>query len=198
MASFAYLRVSTNDQTTSQQLSQIFSAGYEVEPDRVFVEEGVSGKVPALQREQFKRLHDRLRAGDMLLVVKLDRLGRDMLDVVTTIDNFIKQGVSVNVIGLGVLDSSPQSRLTLMMLAAISEFERSLISERTKSKLAQMKADGVKLGRPVKHTDASLKANALELFKLGYSWRKVARQLGIALSTLQRMMKDSLVHCQIQ
>lgn len=189
MASFAYLRVSTADQSTNQQLSQISGAGFSIDPDRVFVEHGVGGKVPALQREQFKRLNDRLSAGDILHVVKLDRLGRDMIDVVSTIDDFIKRGVSVNVIGLGVLDNSPQSRLTLSLLAAISEFERSLISERTKSKLAQLKVDGVKLGRPVKHTNESLKAKAQELFNSGLSWRKVAGQLGVALSTLQRMMK---------
>lgn len=192
MASFAYLRVSTSDQTTSQQLSQISGAGYQVDPDRCFVEHGVGGKVPALSREQFKRLNDRLSAGDILHVVKLDRLGRDMLDVVSTIDNFIKRGVAVNVIGLGVLDNTPQSRLTLSLLAAISEFERSLISERTKSKLAQLKADGRKLGRPVKFSDSALTAKALELFAKGTSWRKVAVELGIALSTLQRLMKQKL------
>jgi len=101
LASFAYLRVSTSDQTTSQQLSQISGAGFQVDPDRVFVESGVGGNVPVLQREQFKRLNERLSSGDILHVVKLDRLGRDMLDVVGTIDNFIKRGVAVNVIGLG-------------------------------------------------------------------------------------------------
>jgi putative DNA-invertase from lambdoid prophage Rac len=76
------------------------------------------------------------------------------------------------------------------MLAAISEFERSIISERTKAKLDQLKADGIKLGRPVKHTDESLKAQADELFKGGSSWRATAKTLGMSLSTLQRMMKD--------
>lgn len=192
MASFAYLRVSTADQSTNQQLSQISGAGFLIDSDRVFVEHGVGGKVPALQREQFKRLNDRLSSGDILHVVKLDRLGRDMLDVVGTIDIFIKRGVAVNVIGLGVLDNTPQSRLTLSLLAAISEFERSLISERTKSKLAQLKADGRKLGRPVKFSDATLTAKALELFAKDTSWRKVASELGIALSTLQRLMKQKL------
>lgn len=192
MATFAYLRVSTTDQTTEQQLKQILDAGYSVESDRVYVEHGVSGKVPALQREQFKRLHDRLSAQDSIIVAKLDRLGRDTLDVISTIENLTAMGVSVVVLGLGVLDQSPQSRLTLTMLAAISQFERELISERTKAKLAQLKADGVKLGRPVKIDDAALKARADELFAQGLSWRKVASELGVALSTLQRMMQSSV------
>jgi putative DNA-invertase from lambdoid prophage Rac len=190
MATFAYLRVSTTDQTTEQQLKQILDAGYAVESDRVYVELGVSGKVPALQREQFRRLHDRLSKQDTIIVAKLDRLGRDTLDVISTIENLTGMGVSVVVLGLGVLDQSPQSRLTLTMLAAISQFERELISERTRAKLAQLKAEGVKLGRPVKIDDVALRARADELFGQGLSWRKVASELGVALSTLQRLMKS--------
>ena len=189
MATFAYLRVSTIDQTTEQQLKQITDAGYTVEPDRVFTEQGVSGKVPALQREQFQRLHDRLSSGDSLIVSKLDRLGRNTLDVIATIENLIERGVAVIVLGLGTLDKSPQSRLTLTMLAAISQFEREMISERTKAKLAQMKADGIQLGRPVKRDLAPLREKAVQLFAEGLSWRKVAAELNIALSTLQHLMK---------
>jgi putative DNA-invertase from lambdoid prophage Rac len=189
MATFAYLRVSTKDQTTEQQMAQIASAGHTVEQDRVFIEHGISGKVPALQREQFQRLNDRLNAGDTLIVAKLDRLGRDIVDVVTTVRTLTDRGVTLAILGLGTLDNSAQSNLTLNMLAAISEFERQIISERTKAKLQQMKADGVKLGRPVMVDDAELKAKAQELFKSGSSWRGTAKALGISLSTLQRMMK---------
>lgn len=156
--------------------------------------ENISGKVPALQRPKFKELKDRLDAGDVLVVVKLDRLGRDTLDVITTIQELIqKKGVSIVVLGLGVLDGSPQSNLTMTMLIAISSFERELISERTRAKLAQLKADGVKLGRPTKINDVTLKAKADELFSNGMSWRNVAGQLGIALSTLQRLMRIKTV-----
>lgn len=189
MATFAYLRVSTKDQTTEQQLAQLEGAGYQIEKDRVYVEQGVSGKVPALQREQFSKLNERMDSGDSLIVTKLDRLGRDMLDVIATIRDLTERGISIVILGLGTLDSTPQSKLTLAMLAAISEYERDLISERTKAKLAQLKADGVKLGRPVKATDEALREKAASLFAQNMSWRKVASELGIALSTLQRMMK---------
>lgn len=189
MAVFAYLRVSTKDQTTEQQLAQIQSAGYLIEKDRVYVEHGVSGKVPALQREQFSKLTEHMDSGDSLVVTKLDRLGRDMLDVIATIRDLTDRGVSISILGLGTLDGSPQAKLTLALLAAISEYERDLISERTKAKLAKLKADGVKLGRPVKATDDTLRQKAEALFAQNMSWRKVAGELGIALSTLQRMMK---------
>lgn len=189
MATFAYLRVSTKDQTTEQQLAQIQGAGHQIEKDRVYVEQGVSGKVPALQREQFSKLNERMDSGDSLVVTKLDRLGRDMLDVIATIRDLTERGVSVVIFGLGTLDNTPQSKLTLAMLAAISEYERDLISERTKAKLAKLKADGVKLGRPVKIADEVLRQKAELLFAQDMSWRKVAAELGVALSTLQRMMK---------
>lgn len=189
MTTFAYLRVSTTDQTTEQQLRQVREAGHIVDDDRVYVEHGVSGKVPALQREQFARLHDRLRAGDVVVVAKLDRLGRDVVDVVSTVQELTGKGVMLDVLGLGRLDSSAQSQLTLNMLAAISQFERQIIGERTKAKLAQLKADGVKLGRPVKSNDEQMRRRAVELMASGKSWRVTATELGIALSTLQRLMK---------
>ena len=75
------------------------------------------------------------------------------------------------------------------MLAAISEFERQIISERTKSKLDQLKRDGVKLGRPVKVGNDELKSKAKDLITGGLSWRKTAAELNVSLSTIQRMMK---------
>jgi len=191
MATFAYLRVSTKDQTTEQQLVQIQNAGHQIERDRVYVEQGVSGKVPSLQREQFSKLNERMDSGDSLVVTKLDRLGRDMLDVIATIRDLTERGIAVVILGLGTLDNTPQSKLTLAMLAAISEYERDLISERTKAKLAKLKADGMRLGRPVKTTDEALRQKAEALFAEKMSWRKVAAELGIALSTLQRMMRVS-------
>ena len=191
MAVFAYLRVSTSDQTNDQQLTQISQAGYQVEKDRVYVERGVSGKVPAMQREEFSKLSQRLGSGDTLVVSKLDRLGRDILDVIHTVRSLADQGVTLDVLGLGKLDGSPQASLTLNMLAAISQFERELISERTKAKLQQLKADGRKLGRPTKADNEALIRKAKELMATGASWRKTAQELGVALSTLQRMLKKA-------
>jgi putative DNA-invertase from lambdoid prophage Rac len=189
MATFAYLRISTKDQTTEQQLTHIESAGYKIEKDRVFIERGVSGKVPALQREQFQRLNDRLSSSNTLVVNRLDRLGRDILDVITTVRDLTERGIKLVVLGLGTLDNSAQSNLTLNMLAAISEFERQIISERTKSKLDQLKRDGVKLGRPVKVGNDELKTKAKNLITGGLSLRKTAAELNVSLSTIQRMMK---------
>ncbi|MDG1107697.1 MAG: recombinase family protein [Burkholderiaceae bacterium] len=191
MAVFAYLRVSTSDQTTDQQLTQISHAGYQVAKDRVYVEHAVSGKLPAMQREEFSKLFQRLGSGDILVVSKLDRLGRDILDVIHTVRTLAGHGVALEVLGLGKLDGGPQASLTLNMLAAISQFEREMISERTKAKLQQLKAEGRKLGRPTKTDDEASIRKAKELMATGSSWRKTAKELGVALSTLQRMLKNA-------
>ena len=79
---FAYLRVSTPGQATDNQLTEIQAAGFQIEP-RPIVTETVSGAVAAIQRRGFARLLDRLEAGDILVVTKLDRLGRNAMDVVS-------------------------------------------------------------------------------------------------------------------
>jgi len=77
------------------------------------------------------------------------------------------------------------------MLIAISTFEREIISERTKAKLNQLRLEGKRLGRPVKVTNEALKQKATELFAAGLSWRRVAKETNVALSTLQRMMRTA-------
>lgn len=123
-----------------------------------------------------------------LCVARIDRLGRDVLDVLATIENLLKKGIRIRVLGLGVLENSPEGQLLRNVLLSISQFERELISERTRAKLAHLKSTGVKLGRPSKADDAEKRQRAQELFAEGRSWRQVAKELGCALSTLQRLM----------
>jgi putative DNA-invertase from lambdoid prophage Rac len=83
---FAYCRVSTAEQTTENQVREIKAAGFNLEPHRV-VAEVVSGSVAANQRAGFAKLRDRLEAGDILVVTKLDRLGRNAMDVRSTVED---------------------------------------------------------------------------------------------------------------
>ncbi len=84
---FAYVRVSTTGQTTENQIQEIEAAGFHVEPRRI-VTETVSGSVAIAKRRGFSRLLDRLESGDVLIVTKLDRLGRDAIDVSTTVKSW--------------------------------------------------------------------------------------------------------------
>src|SRR5919206_1020547 len=92
---FAYVRVSTTGQTTDNQLGEVAAAGFTIEPHRV-VTETISGSVATAQRRGFTRLLDRLEAGDVLVVTKLDRLGRDAMDVGSTAARLAGPGVRVH------------------------------------------------------------------------------------------------------
>ena len=130
---FAYLRVSTNGQTTDNQLQEIKAAGFKVEPRRV-ITETVSGNVATAQRRGFTRLLDRLEPGDVLVVTKLDRLGRNVMDVGSTVGRLAELEVRVHCLALGGVDlTSSTGKLTMNVLNAVAEFERDLLVERTQA-----------------------------------------------------------------
>lgn len=149
---FAYARVSTAEQTNSNQRQEIEAAGYAIAPQR-FIEEHISGSVQAGQRPAFAKLLDRLESGDLLVVTKIDRIGRDSIDVQQTISQLKERGVRLVVLQLGNLDlTSPMGELVLKVMAAFADFERELIVERTLAGQARARAEGKHMGRPSKTT----------------------------------------------
>ena len=149
---FAYARVSTVEQLTENQREQIARAGYDIAPKR-FIEEQISGSVPSAQRPGFQRLLERMDEGDTLVVTKLDRIGRDSIDVQQTVERFQSEGIRLVVLQLGNLDlTSSAGALMVKMLAAVADFERDLIIERTQAGQARARAAGTHMGRPSKTT----------------------------------------------
>jgi putative DNA-invertase from lambdoid prophage Rac len=145
---FLYARVSTLDQTTDNQVGEVEAAGFAVDPRRI-VSETVSGSTAAMERKGFARLMDRLEADDVLIVTKLDRLGRNAMDVRTTVEALSVIGVRVHCLALGGVDlTSSAGKLTMGVISAVAEFERDLIVERTQAGLKRAKAAGTVLGRP--------------------------------------------------
>src|SRR5579864_2048570 len=123
MRTFLYARVSTADQTTANQVLEVSAAGFQVESHRV-VAECVSGSVAAGERAGFRKLIDRLEAGDVLIVTKLDRLGRNAMDVRATVERLAGEGVRVHCLALGGTDlTSPAGKMTMGVIAAVAEFE---------------------------------------------------------------------------
>lgn len=176
---FAYARVSTVTQLTDNQREQIKQAGYSIEKRR-YVEETISGSVPALQRPGFVSLLDKLEDGDTVVVTKLDRLGRDSIDVQQTVQLFAERGVRLIVLQLGNLDlTSKAGALMVKMLAAVADFERDLIIERTQAGLARAKAEGKRLGRPTKTTEKERRAITSALHA-GRTVSELAREYGIS------------------
>lgn len=146
---FAYCRVSTAEQTARNQSEEIKAAGFAIETHRL-VEETISGSVPAKKRPGFIKLIDRMESGDVLVVTKLDRLGRNAMDVRSTVERLSDSGVRVHCLALGGVDlTSAAGKMTMQVIAAVAEFERDLLIERTHSGISRAKglANG-SAGRP--------------------------------------------------
>ena len=182
---FAYVRVSTTGQTTENQIQEIEAAGFQVEPRRI-VTETVSGSTAIAQRRGFAKLMDRLEAGDVLIVTKLDRLGRDAIDVSLTVKALAGMGVRVHCLALGGVDlTSSAGTMTMNVLNAVAQFERDLLIERTQSGLKRAKAEGKTLGRPATLSEQQKQAVRYGL-AAGESVSALARKLGTSRQTVMR------------
>ena len=189
MAVFAYTRVSTTEQTTENQRLDIERAGYKV--DYFYSDEGVSGKVAAAQRPQFKALLGQIRDGETLVVSKLDRLGRDAQDVGATIKALAGRKIEVIVLQIGKLDlTSAAGKLMLTMLAAVAEMERDVLVERTQSGLARAKAEGKTLGRP-SSTTSEQRTAILQQHQAGASISSIARGFDISRASVMRIVRPA-------
>lgn len=180
---FLYARVSTSNQFTENQLQEVKSAGFDVQASRV-VEETISGSIAAKERPGFQKLLDRMDSGDVLIVTKLDRLGRNAMDVRATVEHLDSSGIRVHCLALGGVDlTSAAGKMTMQVLGAVAEFERDLLIERTQSGLARAKAEGKKLGRPeaLGTTAAVHRLKAKDMTQA-----EVAADLKIGIATVKR------------
>lgn len=185
---FAYCRVSTVDQTTDNQVREIETAAFKVDANRIIVET-VSGSTAAMQRKGFARLVDRLEADDVLIVTKLDRLGRNAMDVRATVDALAVAGVKVHCLALGGMDlTSAAGKMTMGVIAAVAEFERDLLIERTQAGLSRAKADGKALGRPAA-LDGQQQQTIRQRRSEGVSLGILAKEFGVSRAAIQRVEK---------
>jgi putative DNA-invertase from lambdoid prophage Rac len=183
---FAYCRVSTAEQSTENQRREIETAGFAIEKRRI-VEEAISGSVAAQERPGFSKLIDRLEPGDVLVVTKLDRLGRNAMDVRATVERLAELGVRVHCLALGGVDlTSPAGRMTMQVISAVAEFERDLLIERTQSGLRRAKAEGKELGRP-SALSATQRKMVLERLAAGASVAALAREFSASRQTIMRV-----------
>jgi putative DNA-invertase from lambdoid prophage Rac len=183
---FAYARVSTADQTTANQLREIESAGFAVDKRRV-VAECISGSVSANQRPGFAKLLDRMEEGDVLIVTKLDRLGRNAMDVRSTVEALAVRGIRVHCLALGGVDlTSAAGRMTMQVLNAVAEFERDPLIERTNAGIARAKAEGKPMGRPSALSHAE-QAEVLKRLSDGASVSAIAKQYSTSRQTIMRI-----------
>lgn len=183
---FAYCRVSTGDQTTDNQLQEIKAAGFSIEPRRI-ISECISGSVQAKERPGFNKLMDKLESGDVLVVTKLDRLGRNAMDVRSTVEALAANGVRVHCLALGGVDlTSAAGKMTMQVIAAVAEFERDLLIERTQSGVARAKSQGKHCGRPATFTDEE-QAKIVARIKKGETVSALAQAFKTTRQTIIRV-----------
>ena len=188
MRIFAYCRCSTSEQDNDNQVLAIRRARQDFAdiPDSRFIKETISGSTQAMKRPLFSELvNSRLESGDTLVVLKLDRLGRDNIDVQNTVNQLALKGITLICLDLPISDiTSPEGKFMLQVFSAFAEFERGRIRERTQEGLEKAKANGVRLGRPKgvsKHRDAIQVLKRSDL-----SQSAVAKQLGVGIATVKR------------
>ena len=179
---FGYVRVSTGEQSLSglgldAQRSAIDAEatrhGWTVEHH---ADEGVSGSVRPEDRPQLGHILDEIAAGDVLVVAKLDRLSRSLLDFASLMQKAKREGWQLVVLDLGVDTSTPAGEMMANVMASFAQYERRLIGQRTKAALAQRKQQGVRLGRPVE-IDQDVRLRIAREFHDGSSLSEIARTL---------------------
>lgn len=143
-----------------------------------------------MQRRGFSRLMDKLEAGDVLIVTKLDRLGRDAIDVSTTVKALAEMGVRVYCLALGGADlTSSAGTMTMTVLNAVAQFERDLLIERTQSGLKRAKSEGKALGRPSTLSDKQ-KQDVRDDLATGMSVSAIARKFMTSRQTIMRVRDE--------
>lgn len=181
-----YMRVSKADgsQSTDLQRDALLAAG--VDPLKLY-EDHASGKSD--DRPQLAACLKGMNAGDTLLVWKLDRLGRDLRHLLNTVHNLTERGIGLKVLtgeGTAIDTTTASGKLVFGIFAALAEFERKLISERTKAGLASARARGRTGGRPYKMTPAKVR---MAMAAMGHKETKVGAlcaELGVTRQTLYR------------
>ena len=180
-----YARVSTQDQDTAAQVEKLKAAGCE----RIFTEKESGGR---WDRPELQAMRQQLRAGDVVVITKLDRLSRSLKDLLFMLEEFAAAGVAFECITDKIETTSPAGKLMLQMIGAFAEFERSLIRQRTREGLDRAKAEGRTGGRPGK-LDPEQRAHALAQLRDGKAQSEVARLFKVNRATICRLAKELAV-----
>ena len=180
MSNTGYARVSTDDQDPAAQIDALKAAGC----DPIFVDRA-SGAT--MQRPEWRACDRGLGKGDTLTVVRIDRLGRSLADLVSTLDDLAARGVHFRSLTEGIDTSTPLGRMFYQIAASFAEYERALIRERTCAGIDAARAAGRRIGRPPALTDEQC-ALARQLHAHGEGVASIARLLKVSPSTVRRTL----------
>lgn len=178
-----YARVSTEDQKLDLQTSALKN----VNCDQIFADQGISGH--EFSRPGLDKALRRLKSGDTLVVWRLDRLGRSLLHLVEMMERLEKRKIAFISITEKIDTSSSGGKLIFHVLAALSEFERSLISERTRAGMAAARQNGKRLGRPPQLSASDIRDAARAVGESKEPLGLVAKRYKVTERTLKRALK---------
>ncbi len=183
-----YVRVSTTDQHGAAQRDALLEAG--VEEKYIYFDQ-LSGAKAAKERPGLSALLAFAREGDTVLVYRIDRLGRSLIDVLNTVAEMQERGIGLKSLVDGIDPSTASGRLQLGLFATLAEYERELINERVRAGVMAAKARGVKFGQqPVDETTVEDKVEtARRLLSEGKTAERVAKTVGWSRATLFRYLK---------
>ncbi len=182
-----YARVSTKEQDLALQMDALEKAG--CKPINIFKEKASGAKA---DRPELQKMMGQIREGDVIVIWKLDRLGRSLRDLVNLVSKIQEKGAGLKSLTDQIDTTTPQGKLTFHLFAALAEFERDIISERTKAGLASARARGRKGGRPKGLSkEARDKAMLAEtLYKQEeMSIKEICNHLNISRTTLYKYLK---------
>ena len=180
MTVIGYARVSTDEQNLGLQIAALEAVGC----DRIFSDHGISGAHN--NRPNLSRALRILRSGDKLVVWRLDRLGRSLINLIQLLDQLGKKEVKFHSLNENIDTNSSGGRLVFHMMAALAEFERTLISERTRAGMAAARAKGKHLGRPPSLTKQQC-LDAIRLIEIeNLPLKEVAKSYNVTIQTLLR------------
>tara|TARA_Y100000310_G_scaffold152483_1_gene151965 strand:+ start:10706 stop:11272 length:567 start_codon:yes stop_codon:yes gene_type:complete len=178
---FGYARVSTVDQNLDNQLEKLNNVGC----DRIYSEK-VSGK--DTNRPEFQKLMDHVREGDTIAVWKIDRIARNLKDLLTIVEELKERGVTLKILSQNIDTTTPQGKMFLSMLGMFAEFERDLLLERQREGIAIAKEKGKYKGR--KGVDPALKEQVIEQYNNGVKPKAIIEQTGLGRSTVFKIIKE--------
>lgn len=177
---FGYMRVSTDEQNLDLQWRALIDAGV---PRRCLFQDQASGG--KRDREGLAELLEAIGEGDVLVVWRLDRLARSLAHLIEIVELLQKRGAGLISLNESIDTTTAGGRLIFHIFGALAEFERSLISDRTKAGMAAARARGAKIGRPVEADTAKIR----ELSASGMTRLEVAERLGVSEMTVYRHLK---------
>ncbi|MGB3160378.1 MAG: recombinase family protein [Carnobacterium sp.] len=184
---YGYARVSTAGQNLTAQKKALTDAGTE----KIYSEK-VSGK--SIDRKQLDKLLKELKAGDTLIVTKMDRIARNVKEGIDFIESLNNNGITLHVLNMGIFDNTPTSKLIQNILLSVADWEREIILERQREGIALAKEQGKYKGRKPKYTNQHKGLeHALELFNDRVNNKLTVKEIedmtGISKSTIYRAVR---------